>query len=145
MIVACTKGVLSILPCWPLARPKSSYAGLLRISIPWWLSCQVLTQKKEKNHTVSCFTQDYSSETPQRLQNLPGLGKLMPVLQTATQKVGHHHEGRSGLFCEIIPGFCPNFFLILFNHFYIYSHVYTLFGPPVLPSCSPILLKRKHR
>jgi hypothetical protein len=40
-------------------------------------------------------------------------------------------------------------------HFYIYSYVYTLFGPPppppasgteaVQPSCSPILLRRKHK
>jgi hypothetical protein len=50
------------------------------------------------------------------------------------------------------------FVLFLFYHFYIYSHVYTLFGPPPLlllppctwaepipPSCAPILLKRKHK
>jgi hypothetical protein len=25
-------------------------------------------------------------------------------------------------------------FTFFFNHFYIYSHVYTLFGPPTLPT-----------
>jgi hypothetical protein len=72
----------------------------------------------------------------------------------------HRDKGLNGYstgFCFALAPSLLSFFIILKNCLYIYSYVYTLFGPPplcpppphfqsepFLPSC-PILLKRKHK